>query len=406
MATTNLLFYIKITNNQLGVIMDNKTVFIISSNKELKNCMARSGYFSDVFISNNYKHKIPNETDILIADEAAISLEQYKTIFDKNFKHIKSHYFISSDQDTYQKVYNDLSAMGIIVFPPKLTAKQITQSLCEYSIDDYIPLKSAICFFGGGHGAGVSIVSQLVAKRLSEITDKSIAYIILSGSEEADYINTNGGNQGLSAIKDKLTNNILSREELLSSFIKYDNLYILPGERDISKVKYYHPKHIENLVDLSLDAFDAIILNCGSGGTNGMSIGGINSSGLKYLVTTQSSKYLNNFKKIEKQIFSNLGIDTNEFKLILNKYIDSDQLPSAGKLSEAYNMQISGLIKLSDPVLSLIIESGGGSFLDNDKYFKKSIDLLSGQLASNLNFEILDTEKRKNLFKRFLDKNS
>jgi len=238
---------------------------------------------------------------------------------------------------------------------------------------------------------------------LAEMTNKTIGLLVLSGSEEADYISTNGGSNGLAVIKERLINNILSPDELIASCIKIDNLYILPGEKEISKVRHYHPEHIENLVELSLKTFDAIILNCGCEST-GMSIGGLNSCGAKYLITTQSNKYLKNFKKLESQIFSNLGIFPKDFKLILNKYLDSDVLVSASNLSASYRMQLSGVIPIVDYISSIIVECNDRNLYDLDPYYKKAIDLLSVSLADIFKFKIVESKSSRNIFKNLFKK--
>jgi len=383
--------------------MKNKSVFIISKNKLLKANIYDSGYFSDVLVSANVNGRIPEGTDILIADENTISYEEYLNLFPENFKKIKSNFFISNDIDTYQDVFKELSSLGIIVLPPKLTDAQISQNICEATIGKFVSKKNAVCFIGSGPGAGVSIVSQSIAKRLAEMTNKTIGLLVLSGSEEADYISTNGGSNGLAVIKERLINNILSPDELIASCIKIDNLYILPGEKEISKVRHYHPEHIENLVGLSLKTFDAIILNCGCEST-GMSIGGLNSCGAKYLITTQSNKYLKNFKKLESQIFSNLGIFPKDFKLILNKYLDSDVLVSASNLSASYRMQLSGVIPIVDYISSIIVECNDRNLYDLDPYYKKAIDLLSVSLADIFKFKIVESKSSRNIFKNLFKK--
>jgi len=319
------------------------------------------------------------------------------------FKQVKSNFYIVSDQNTYLSIYKNLSSYGIIVLPPKLTGTQIAQRICEATVDEDLPSKSVTGFFGAGPGCGVSIVSQSVAQKLSNITGKNVALLVLSGSEGADYVKSDGGSYGLSEIKDRLINSILSAEELKSACIKNENLYILPGEKNILKIRHYYPEHIEKLVNLSLETFDVVMLNCGNRVT-GMSIGGLNSSGPKYLITTQSDRYFRNFKKLEEQILSQLGISAADFYLIVNKYIDSDELKSEVDLAKDYHMHLSCVIPLVDYILSIVAERDKKILSDLDQYYRNSIKQVVNTVADKLKIEILESKKDGRNFKSFIGK--
>ena len=200
-----------------------------------------------------------------------------------------------------------------------------------------------------------------------------------------------------------MVNGILSSEELKSSCIRSGNLYILPGEKDISKTRHYHPRHIEKLVNLSTDTFDGTILNCGSDVT-GMSIGGLNSSGPRYLITTQSDKYFRNFKRLETQILSRLGINADDFYLIVNKYIDSDELKAEVDLARDYHMDLSGVIPLVDYILAIVAERDKKIISDLDQYYKSSIDRIANSIAGKLKIEIKNPKNSNGAFQNFISK--
>ena len=383
--------------------MKKKKVLIISENDLLKSSLLKTGYFSDITISGSIRSKIPDGINILIVDDRTISYSQYMQDCFIYFKQVKSNFYIVSDQDTYLSIYKSLSSYGVIVLPPQLTNTQIAQRICEATVDEDLPSKKVTGFFGAGPGCGVSIVSQSVAKELADITGKNVALLALSGNEGRDYVNTDGGSYGLSEIKDRLSNSILSLEELKAACIKSRNLYILPGEKNISKIRHYHPEHIEKLVDLSLETFDAVILNCGSKVT-GMSIGGLNSSGPKYLITTQSDRYFNSFRKLEEQIFSHLGISTTDFYLIVNKYVDSDELRSEVDLAKDYRMHLSGVIPLVGYILSITAERDKKILSEFDQYYRNSIKGIANTIADKLKIEILESKKSSSNFKKFIDK--
>ena len=136
-----------------------------------------------------------------------------------------------------------------------------------------------------------------------------------------------------------------------------------------------------------------------------MSIGALNSSKLKYLVTTQSYKHFRNFEKLIDQIFVNLGINTDDFSLVVNKYIDVSDLEDEISLSKNYGMQLASVIPLLDYTTSLEVENKGKTLVSYDRIFSDSIRQLSVFLCKELGIEIKDKEVVKGSFlKRIMRK--
>jgi len=384
-----------------------KNILIISKNSSLKTELEKTGFFKNIKTCLSFGNKVLDRIDILIVDDKTIAYSQYIQNFSKFLKLVRSNYYIAGDIDTYSTINKTLSSYGIIVIPPFLTDTQITQKICSLAVEDFTTGKNTVCFFGSGPGAGTSMVSQSVAQVLSDITGKSTGFLSLDGSEGTTYFNIDLDSHGLSEIKERLINNILSPEELKSSCIKSSSLYFLPGEKEISKVRHYHPDHIEKLVDLCSKTFNVTIINGGSAIT-GMSIGALNSSKLKFLVTTQSDKHFRNFNNLLGQIFVNLGISSDDFSLVVNKYIEASDLEDEISLSKNYGMPLASVIPLLDYTTGLEAENKGKTLVGYDRIFSNSIKQLSVSLCGELGIEILYTGKkdgkRGNFFKKFLGK--
>ncbi len=383
--------------------MQRKSILLISKNEKIKSRLLQSGYFKYIKISDSFSPKLLSEADILIADHKTMPYNQYIRNFPQHFKKIKSNFFITSSTDTYTTIYKKLSSYGIIVLPPQLTEMQISQKICAATIDRYSIKGSAACFLGTGEGAGVDMISQSIAQELSDITGKTTTLLILSGGEGTSYINSGSDSQGLADIKDRLKNNILSPEELKNTCIKNRNLFILPGEKDISKVRHYHPEDIEKLIKLSFQAFDVVFINCGSSVT-GMSIGSLNSASLKYLITTQSDMYFKNFKKSEEKIFSHLGIGAGDFSLIVNKYVDSDELLNEIDIAKNYGTSLAGVVPLLDYVVSLVAERDKRMLSSYSKHYKDSINNIAYSIAEDLKIKITQMEKNYSIVKKLCNK--
>jgi len=384
-----------------------KNILIIGSSGSLKAELEKTGFFLGIKTCLSFDSRELEKIDILIVESRIISYRKYIQNFPKFLKKVKSNYYIAADMDTYSTVNKTLSSYGIIVIPPLLTDAQISQRICSLSVEDLYERRSAVCFFGSGPEVGVGMISSSIAQVIPDITGKSIVLLNLGGREGSDYFDMDSCSCGLPGIKDRLINNILSPEELKSSCRKSSNLYILPGEKDISKVRHYHPDHIEKLVDLSSKTFDITIINGGST-ISGMSIGALNSSKLKYMVATQSNKHFRNFNKLSEQIFSKLGISPDDFFLIVNKYMDLPELDTEIVLAKKYCMQVASVIPLLDYSLSLEAEKERKTLISCDRLYSSSIKQLAVSLCSALGIEIDGTgknsEKKGSFLKRILRK--
>jgi len=364
-----------------------KNILIISKNNNLKTEFEKTGLFKNITTCQFLENKLKEGIDILIADNSAISYKLYMENLQKFLKLAPSNYFISDSTDTYASVNKVLSSYGIIVIAPYLSDTQICQKICSMAVDNYSSFKNIICFFGAGPGAGTSMVSLSVAQVMSEISSKKTCLLNLDGCYGDDYVDSASDGFGLAQIKERLINNILSEEELKNSCIKSSYLYFLPGEKEISKVRHYHPEHIEKLTKLASKTFDITIINAGSSIT-GMSIGALNSSDIKLLVSTQSLKYFTNFTNLMMQVFSNLGISFQDFLLVVNKYIDYDGLENEIVLSKKYGMQLASVIALLEYIPALEAEIKKKTLLSFNKAFTNSIKQLSVSILKQLAIEM------------------
>ena len=383
--------------------MQRKSILLISRNEKIKFSLLETGYFKDVAVSDSLSSRLLTGVDILILDDKVILYSRYIQNYALYFKKIKSNFYITSDIETYATIYKKLSSYGIIVLPPELTGKQICDKICSATVERFSVAKSIACFWGAGQGAGVEMLSTSIAQVLSGITGKDTALLILNGDEGISYINPESATHGLSDIKDKLKNNILSGEELKNTCIKRRKLYILPGEKDIYSVRYYHPDDIEKLISLSLEVFDVVLINCGSV-VNGMNISALNSASFKYLITTQSDKYYRNFKRLKDQIFSNLGINASDFSLIINKYIDSDGLLNEIDIARNYGMYLIGTVPHLDYEVGLAAERDRKTLTDYSSKYGDSIKAVAHFIAKDLKIEISEVKKNPNILKKLGDK--
>lgn len=381
-----------------------KNILIISKRYSLKAEFEKTALFKNITICQGLDNKLMDGIDILIADNSAISYKTYIGNLQNFLKLVPSNYFIVDSTDTYSSVNKVLSSYGIIVIAPYLSDTQICQKICSMTADNHLPVRNIICFFGAGQGAGTSMISLSAVQVISDISAKNTCYINLNGSYGTDYIDNLSDDFGLAHIKERLINNILSEEELKDSCIKNSCLYFLPGEKEISKVRHYYPEHIEKLTDLASKTFDITVINAGSAIT-GMSIGALNSSNIKILVSTQSQKYFTNFNNQMIQVISNLGISSQDFLLAVNKYIEYSGLENEIVLAKKYGMQLLSVIPFLEYIPGLEAEIKKKTLLGSDRAFANSIKQLSVSLLKQLGIEIqggAKTWKSPGIFKKRL----
>jgi len=378
-----------------------KKILIISKNENLKKEIDKSGFFERVDIKENLDINRISMYDILIVDSESIAYEKYLNAIPEIIKRVESNYFISCNEDIYSNSVRTLGSYGIIVIPPHLTENQINQRICMLSVEGFKGKNNVISFFGAGPCVGSTMISQAVSSAISKHTDKRVIYISLDSEEAMGYLNINTNGAGLNTIKEKLINNLLTIEEFNLSCVKNESLYILPGEVDLKNVRHYHPEHIEKLIEFAKESFDLVVINAGSS-VNGMSIGALNSCDTKFLITTQSTKNDIYFSKLMNQVFNSIGINNEDFLLIVNKYIDHSDYKDAMELSKTYSIPLVSVIPMVDYSLSFFAEYKGDSLYDSDLNFKNSINQLSISICKEigLDFKFEELKRKKGLFRR------
>jgi len=142
-----------------------------------------------------------------------------------------------------------------------------------------------------------------------------------------------------------------------------------------------------------MNEFDIVIIDAGSNIESGLTIGALNSSKHRFLVTTQQESSINNYKLVKEQILQKLNI--NDFMLIINKYINLDDLYNPYQLSKQYEGStfVSSLPLLNWGWQS---EKDKKTLLHyDDKDFVSSIDKIANIIASQVDekYETDSTEK-------------
>lgn len=322
---------------------------IVSNDIELQKKFIETKYFDDVVISSEFKGD--NTIKFILVSDQLITFNNFIEQLTSDVRENNViFYMLSSNLDAKLKNHSAiLKAKGVICIPPKLTLTQIVEKVCREIGIVSNSNRNITVFFGTDSKVGVTMTAQSVAENIAANTDTTVGLLFLNGKPSMDYIKAEKYSIALDKLKLKIVSNVLSPNELLDSCIKIDNLYVLQGAELIYGVRHYHPKHIENLIELATKVFGIVIIDAGCDLNNGMSIGAINSTSNRFLVTTQQDTALDNFNRTNDQILNALDIQASDFMMVINKYVSSSQLYTPSELADkVYNIPLAGIIPKVD----------------------------------------------------------
>lgn len=345
---------------------------------------------------------ISPEYDYYLVSDRLISLNKISELIEekdeaKRLDPKKVVYLLSDNFSNYKPV---LEAKGVFTIPPQLTITQIFEKFCEYINIDLNVKLNVIAFFGADSKVGTTTTALAIAEDIAKNTNCKVCYLNLSGYPSYEYIKSFSISSGLDSIKPKIFNEILSADELMSSVIKNDNLYILLSSKNLLNLRFYYPEHVDFLISLASTTFDIVIVDAGYNPiTSGLYVGVLNSVKNKFLVTTQlpSSKAL--FEYIKEQIYKELDVDMSKFLLIVNKYIDSPDYPTAAKVAEDYDISLASYIPYCE--YSWQAEFERSTLMGFDAEYDSKIQLLSNIICKQVGIEYKNTQS-KNIKKHFL----
>lgn len=320
-------------------------VQLICNDIDLYNTFVSSSLFNNVGIGGGLNFDIRYE-NLVISDRIIRYNDLLNFLNENKLKADKVFYLLSYTQNESQinSVTYVLKAKNICVIPPRLTDQQILDRVCKELSIDKNSISNVVTFFGADSKVGTTITAQAVAEILAENTSLKVGFLNLSGQPSFNYFPGAEG-FGLDIIKTKIFNSVLSVDELKSSMVQINNLFILPSVRTLTDLRLYQPKHIEYLINLATGIFDVVIVDAGYYPNSGLYIGSINASRVRYMVATQQEACRAAFDIIREQLFKVQQIDIESVMLIVNRCTDDIDLPNPYKLADdVYKMVLSAYL--------------------------------------------------------------
>lgn len=317
-------------------------ICLISNSSELVKAFEDTHLFEKISVYHKLQD-IQDEDAIIISDDLVSQNEllAYLADYGQDNQHI--YYLLASFNDL-KLVHNIVSicvSRGIETIPPKQTVNQIVNRIVSRFFPESSDTSMVAAFLGADSKVGTTMIAQSVAEAISMNTCQKVGLFFLNKKHSLDFINSN---VTLDSLKSKMFNKLLGPEELAEFCIKKGNLFILPGPDNMLEQRQYTPEHVEILLELSSEFVDVIIIDAGSDIDNGLSLGALNSSNAKYLVTTQQESAKIQFNRMKNQIFQSLQIKPAEFMGVINKYVDMPGAVKPSELSDQYSFTMAGVI--------------------------------------------------------------
>lgn len=255
--------------------------------------------------------------------------------------------------------------------------------------------RNVITFFGADHSVGTTMMATACAEQLARMVHGRIGLFFMNEQPGTLYLKDRpGGGIGIDEIRMKLFNHILTRKELNEAYMDYKNLAVLRGPGNLLSNRHYHPEHAERLLTLASSDFDALIVDAGANIEYGLAVGALTSSQQNYLITTQQESSKSRFERIEQQVFKPLKLSSDQFFMVVNKYVKQPILTSGKDLANYHKMALAGTVPYLD-LQGWQAEYEQKSLLhyEQDEY-NESIERLSLLIARQVNVEVHKPQRK------------
>lgn len=262
-------------------------------------------------------------------------------------------------------------------------------------------MRSVITFFGADSKTGVTMLTQCIARLLSEIyKDKKVIVLHCDGHYGMEYVSSFKDNlKGIDDLKAKLVSGLLEIAELKDCCLNIGNLSILPGVSNFVDRKYYQPDLVSVLTRSALEHYDFVLIDAGSNLDIGLSVGALISADIAFLVTNQKSSVKTRYDKIESQVLSKLPGFKQFNALVINEHLKIAGLPQEKQLRQDYRIEKSFILPWSDFGWQADVDETGLEMLD--EAYKNRLRTIVEHLAELTGSEMPELNSKKSLFDKF-----
>lgn len=378
--------------------------FLDCDNNLIEKVKSLDAYFEE-FIELDME-KIKNKTervmDIVIINQSSIPMHEVVKFKNEYLSEV-GFIFYHLDEEIPSMSKTLLENADIMILEHSLNITRITSKILTVVFEAQ-KKDNVFIFYGADRKVGTTMISQTIAKVLSEQQLK-VCYVDCSGVVNQGYLY--GDNHelkdnphiigGFENIKVNILNGLLTPGELIDSMVKVDDLSVFPGISGFLSIRHYSVDMIRELVNQLKSIFDIVIIDAGSPSDYALHIGALTCAKNRFLVATEQTSVLNTFNTFKHEVLNNLEL--SKFVLILNK-ITAEVSSLQELIKNNYNVGIllSSLPNLEQGSVAESNEKTLFSITSNKKY-KEQIYQIANFILEYIGKEDSQVQiKKKGLF--------
>lgn len=317
---------------------------IISKDIGLKEKLEDSGYF-EVQSIDGFQLIDQDEPKVLLISDRSLNHNQL-ILNVETLKRIEFVFYMLSGTKKEHEMIDDLcKANNIVAIASQQTESQILKIIIEKVFPHKKQFQNIFLFLGSENKDGTSSLALSTAEILATYSNRKVFYITANEKTNGTFLEINY--KTIDRIRSQLSSRLYEADDfndILEETIKKGNLYILPGPKDMLQIRDYEVEDIVYLLDLASKQKDFItIVDAGSNLDNPLTIAALQNIKNKFLVATPYESSKKSFEQKATQVFQKIGLKSNDFMLILNKYIDGE-FEDKAKLSEIYKAPLAVVV--------------------------------------------------------------
>ncbi len=336
-----------------------------------------------------------NNQSLLIADISQNKNEKLELISQITQLHKNCQVIALSDNPSVNLIIEIMRAGAKEFVPVPIIKNELfssVQKLCSNADEHKKNKCKIISVFSNKGGLGKTSIATNLAYELANNTKENVALIDLNFQmgDITTFLNIQPS-FNISYMLENLDK--INETFLLSTLERYKktSLYVLADPPFFKQADNISPKQISKLFETLKETFSYIIIDS-EASFDGKNIAALDNSDIILLVTAASIPALRNTQRC-LELFNKLGYDKNKTKIILNRYIENDEIKEED-ITRVLSKEV--YYKLPNNYFALISAINKGITLHESNY---STDI--AQSYSNLAKAICDSLYKQNMAQKF-----
>lgn len=255
-----------------------------------------------------------------------------------------------------------------------------------------------VTFFSSSPNIGSTALSLSVAESIQQKNPNlTIGLLSINPWSSGDSHLNNYKGKYLNEIKEALTLKSFNKDSFYEVFHKQRNLFILAGNKDIKKERFFTIEEINYLLELSKESFDVVLVDAGSHFDNAVMFSALSAARFHFVVANQQEKGVERFKLIYDDVLFPLGHEKDNFFLVINGINEALHLPSSKDLAKRYEIPL--LVDIPYLSFGMSCEREKKSLYQvEEPIYNKKIDVISKTIMDEFGLKISAGKKKKRLF--------